>query len=31
VVLRQGRMVGELKPDRGNQQQMVSMIVGADV
>ena len=29
VVLRQGRKVGELKPDRGNQQEMVSMIVGA--
>lgn len=31
VVLRQGRKVGELKPDRGNQQEMVSMIVGAGV
>ncbi len=30
VVLRQGRKVGELKPDRGNQQEMVAMIVGAD-
>ncbi len=30
VVLRQGRKVGELKPDRGNQQQLVSMIVGAE-
>jgi D-xylose transport system ATP-binding protein len=31
VVLRQGLKVGELKPDRSNQQEMVSMIVGADV
>ncbi|MFO0993990.1 MAG: ATP-binding cassette domain-containing protein [Hyphomicrobiales bacterium] len=30
VVLRQGRKVGELKPDRANQQQLVAMIVGAD-
>jgi ABC-type sugar transport system ATPase subunit len=30
VVLRQGRKVGELKPDRGTQQQLVSLIVGAD-
>ena len=30
VVLRQGRKVGDLKPDRGNQQEMVSMIVGAE-
>jgi D-xylose transport system ATP-binding protein len=30
VVLRQGRKVGELKPDRANQQQLVSMIVGAE-
>jgi ABC-type sugar transport system ATPase subunit len=29
VVLRQGRKVGELKPERANQQQLVSMIVGA--
>jgi D-xylose transport system ATP-binding protein len=31
VVLRQGRKVGELKPSRGNQQTLVSMIVGAEV
>nr|WP_298681637.1 ATP-binding cassette domain-containing protein [uncultured Dongia sp.] len=30
VVLRQGRKVGELKPDRNNQQQLVSLIVGAE-
>jgi D-xylose transport system ATP-binding protein len=30
VVLRQGRKVGELKPSRANQQEMVSMIVGAE-
>jgi D-xylose transport system ATP-binding protein len=30
VVLRQGRKVGELKPDRTNQQQLVSLIVGAE-
>jgi ABC-type sugar transport system ATPase subunit len=30
VVLRQGRKVGELKPGRANQQQLVSMIVGAE-
>jgi ribose transport system ATP-binding protein len=30
VVLRQGRKVGELKPSRANQQELVSMIVGAD-
>jgi D-xylose transport system ATP-binding protein len=30
VVLRQGRKVGELKPDRANQQELVSLIVGAD-
>jgi ABC-type sugar transport system ATPase subunit len=30
VVLRQGRKVGELKPHRGTQQQLVSLIVGAD-
>jgi len=30
VVLRQGRKVGELRPDRSNQQDLVSMIVGAD-
>jgi ribose transport system ATP-binding protein len=29
VVLRQGQMVGQLKPDRSNRQEMVSMIVGA--
>ena len=31
VVLRQGRKVGELKPDRSNRQELVSMIVGAAV
>jgi D-xylose transport system ATP-binding protein len=31
VVLRQGRKVGELKPNRANQQHLVSMIVGAEV
>ena len=30
VVLRQGRRVGDLKPDRSNRQELVSMIVGAD-
>jgi ABC-type sugar transport system ATPase subunit len=30
VVLRQGRKVGDLEPSRTNQQQLVSMIVGAD-
>ncbi len=30
VVLRQGRKVGELKPDKSNRQELVSMIVGAD-
>ncbi|MBX3580346.1 MAG: sugar ABC transporter ATP-binding protein [Rhizobiaceae bacterium] len=30
VVLRQGQKVGELKPDRANQQELVSMIVGAE-
>jgi ABC-type sugar transport system ATPase subunit len=30
VVLRQGRKVGELKPDRSNQQVLVSLIVGAE-
>lgn len=30
VVLRQGSKVGELKPERANQQQLVSMIVGAE-
>ena len=30
VVLRQGRKVGELMPDRSNQQYLVSMIVGAE-
>jgi ribose transport system ATP-binding protein len=31
VVLRQGRKVGELKPGRANQQELVAMIVGAAV
>jgi ABC-type sugar transport system ATPase subunit len=31
IVLRQGRKVGELKPARANQQELVSMIVGAEV
>ena len=30
VVLRQGRKVGELKPNRANQHELVSMIVGAE-
>lgn len=30
VVLRQGRKVGELKPGRDNQQELVAMIVGAE-
>jgi D-xylose transport system ATP-binding protein len=30
VVLRQGRKVGELKPDRSNRQELVSLIVGAE-
>jgi D-xylose transport system ATP-binding protein len=30
IVLRQGRKVGELKPDRANQRELVSMIVGAE-
>ncbi len=30
VVLRQGRKVGELKPDKSNQQELVSMMVGAE-
>jgi len=30
VVLRQGAKVGELKPDRENRQELVSLIVGAD-
>jgi ABC-type sugar transport system ATPase subunit len=30
VVLRQGRKVGELKPNRANQQELVAMIVGAE-
>ena len=30
VVLRQGRKVGELEPTRSNQQQLVSLIVGAE-
>ena len=30
VVLRQGRKVGELKPDLSNRQELVSMIVGAE-
>jgi ABC-type sugar transport system ATPase subunit len=29
VVLRQGRKVGEIVPTRTNQQELVSMIVGA--
>jgi D-xylose transport system ATP-binding protein len=29
VVMRRGRKVGEIKPDRNNQQQIVSMIMGA--
>jgi ABC-type sugar transport system ATPase subunit len=31
VVMRQGRKVGELKPDRSNRHELVSMIVGAEV
>jgi ABC-type sugar transport system ATPase subunit len=31
IVLRQGRKVGELKPARANQQELVSLIVGAEV
>jgi D-xylose transport system ATP-binding protein len=31
VVLRQGRKVGELKPSRASQQELVAMIVGAEV
>jgi len=31
IVLRQGRRVGELKPSRVNQQELVSLIVGAEV
>jgi ABC-type sugar transport system ATPase subunit len=30
IVLRQGRKVGELKPDRANQKELVAMIVGAE-
>ncbi len=30
VVLRQGRKVGELKPEEGNKQDLVAMIVGAE-
>ena len=30
AVLRQGRLIGELKPTRANQQELVSMIVGAE-
>ncbi len=30
IVLRQGRKVGELRPDRSNQKDLVSMIVGAE-
>ena len=30
IVLRQGRKVGELKPDRANQKELVALIVGAD-
>jgi hypothetical protein len=29
-VLRQGLKVGELKPERTNQQELVSLIMGAD-
>ena len=31
IVLRQGRKVGELRPDRSNRQDLVSMIVGAEM
>ena len=31
VVLRQGRNVGELRPSRANQRELVAMIVGADM
>ena len=31
VVLRQGRKVGELKPSRSRQQELVGLIMGADV
>lgn len=31
VVLRQGRKVGEMKPDRDNQHKLVALIVGAEV
>jgi ABC-type uncharacterized transport system ATPase subunit len=31
VVLRQGRKVGELRPSQASQQELVSMIVGAEV
>jgi ABC-type sugar transport system ATPase subunit len=30
VVLRQGRKVGELKPNRTNQRELVALIVGAE-
>jgi D-xylose transport system ATP-binding protein len=30
VVLRQGRKVGELKPERANQSELISLIMGAD-
>jgi D-xylose transport system ATP-binding protein len=30
VVLRQGRKVGELKPDAASRQDLVSLIVGAE-
>ena len=30
IVLRQGRKVGELKPDRTNQKELVALIVGAE-
>ena len=30
IVLRQGRKVGELKPDRANQKDLVALIVGAE-
>jgi D-xylose transport system ATP-binding protein len=29
VVMRQGRKVGDLRPSRANQQEIVSLIVGA--
>jgi ABC-type sugar transport system ATPase subunit len=30
IVLRQGRKVGELKPERANQSELVSLIMGAE-